>query len=113
MNILNVTPQSLKNNEAVMRNAMQQRMTGANLSNHLAEARRRMQEKQEVVTALRSIIMVTDAAKYVSIGMGAGSISADDYRSTLAKNQAELERFENVVAILEGLSNKSEGNHGI
>lgn len=103
MNILNVTPQGLKATEASIRAAMRQRIVGGNLSNSLTDARSRMQDKQELVAALRSIIRVIDAAKYESTGTGAGSISADDYRSTLAKELISLERLENVVAVYEEL----------
>lgn len=107
--ILNVTPQSLKNMETVLRNTMRHRITGVNLNNNLVEARRLTQEKQEVVDALHSIIRVIDAAKFASCATGAGSINANDYRATLAINLAALERYKSVVEIFEELYALEQG----
>lgn len=117
MNILNVTPQGLKASENAMRNALTQRFTGDIPAKYLADAKRQLQEKHERVTALRKMVVVMDAAKFVvcsadsfnynfcrSMFMsGLGYITEDEYRATLAKDLAELEQLKNAVAVYEEL----------
>lgn len=123
MRTLDITPKGLEASERAMRKAVEQYIVGDRLQKILADAKRKLQEKQERVNALRKMLAAMDAANFVSSGdiafdygfkrnqfvCGLGTISEDGYRATFAQDQAELESLKNVVAILEGLSNKQGG----
>lgn len=117
MNTTNITPQGLKASENAIRNALTQRLTWDIRDKFLADAKRQLQEKHERVTALRKMIVVMDAAKFVVCSAdsfsynfcramfmsGLGYITEDEYRATLAKDLAELEQLKNAVAVFDEL----------
>lgn len=127
MRTSDITPKGLEASEKAMRKAVAQYIVGERLQRFLVDAKRKLQEKQERVNALRKMLAAMDAAKFVSSGeiafdygfkraqfvCGLGTISEDGYRATFAQDLAELESIKNAVEILEELSNKSEVNHGV
>lgn len=127
MRTLDIAPQGLEASERAMRKAVAQHIVGDRLQKFLVDAKRKLQEKQERVNALRKMLAAMDAANFVTNGdiafdynfkrnqfvSGLGSISEDEYRATFAQDLEEFEQLKNTIEILEELSNKSEVNHGV
>lgn len=108
---MNITVQQMRITEDGLNRAILTRNVGTNRKNIVAEAKRHLAEKREIVAMLRRLIALMDAAKFATCGVEYGANQAAEYREHLADESFKLERLENTVAIYDEIfSEEQEGS---